>query len=129
MIVELFPAPVPPLWHTNAVHYCRAVREYSGLLVGALVEPLYTYCWAASLQCSGKATSSVIALYSCYAGGTAVEHLAYALLCYLHRLARIYNIGNVYHAVAIYSIAGGAEVVVAHVGGVGVVAVSDNLFG
>ena len=105
---------------------CR-VGEYSCLLVGTLMKPIDFCGWSVALYGTSKTSTTIVTLDKGYACAVATQHLGNFALGYLHWLSRIDNICYIYHSVGIYGIAYRAEIVVAHIGCVGVVGITHNV--
>ena len=81
-----------------------------------------------SLHGTGKSSTSVIALDGSRAGAISAQHLCYFSLRNLHRLTRIDYIANIDYSIGINGITNRAEVVVARVGSIGIIAVANYVF-
>ena len=127
MGVEFGPAEVPAAGKTHEVERRGRIGEDARLLVAALVEPLDAHARRKCLHGPGETAAAVVALDGGLPRVRAHEHLPHQRLGRLHRLARIDRVGNVNHPVGIDRIGERTEVVVARVGGVGVVGAADDL--
>ena len=127
MAVQFGPALLPPRRKAHEVLHGGGIGENACLLVVALVKPFYLDHRQLALQGTRKTATAVVALDRCHPRPRVAQHIGHESFGDLHRLTRIDRVGDVNQAVGIDRIAERAEVVVAHIGRVGVGGVAHHL--
>ena len=125
--VHIPPTLLPASRESEQVEHRGRVRENTGLLVARLVKPFNLCRGCHSLYGTGETTTSVVALDGGCAGAISAQHLGHLTLRNLHRLTGIDRIADVDYTVGIHRITERAEIVIARVGSVGVVAIANDI--